>query len=83
MAKRKNAVSSSATLTIRIPVALKRDLHAAAAADDRTITSYVVRAVREQLMRDDAEQKASRAGELKSPAYRAHNPARSTAGARK
>jgi predicted HicB family RNase H-like nuclease len=41
----------SPTLTIRIPKDLKRALAKAAKADDRSVTSYVVHAIKEQLQR--------------------------------
>jgi uncharacterized protein (DUF1778 family) len=47
--KRKIVVAATATLTIRIPADLKLDLEKAAVADDRTVTSYVVHALRAAL----------------------------------
>ncbi len=43
---------AAATLTIRLASSLKRELERAAADDDRSVTSYVVRAVREKIARD-------------------------------
>ena len=39
----------SPTLTIRIPRDLKKALAKAAKADDRSVTSYVIRAVRQMM----------------------------------
>ncbi len=43
----------SDTLTIRIPADLKKRLAAAAKADDRSVTSYVVRAVKRSIALDE------------------------------
>lgn len=42
-------MATTTTLTIRIPTDLKETLEAEAKADDRTVTSYVVKAIRERI----------------------------------
>jgi predicted transcriptional regulator len=41
--------SAAVTLTIRIPADLKKRVERAAVADDRTVTSYIVHALRAAL----------------------------------
>lgn len=54
-------MANSPTLTIRIPADLKRALARAAAAEDRSVTSFVVHALRLAVEQAPAERELARA----------------------
>ena len=52
MSKSLSGKGASDTLTIRIPKNLKKDVERAATASDRTITHYVIHALKGQMLAD-------------------------------
>ncbi len=61
-------MANTPTLTIRIPEDLRKQVAAAAKRDDRSLTSFVIHALREALYKTPAQQKwdeIKRQGELK------------------